>query len=66
LSPRAVHVLSELRRTNIELADLEIPAFIVCFLVPMARQIIPELLIDAFVGQDPHERGRLVVRDENL
>jgi uncharacterized membrane protein YjfL (UPF0719 family) len=29
LSPRAIHVLSELRRTNLELADLEIPAFIV-------------------------------------
>lgn len=29
LSPRAVHVLFELRRTNFELADLEVPAFIV-------------------------------------
>ncbi|HKV23197.1 MAG TPA: hypothetical protein VJN93_01270 [Candidatus Acidoferrum sp.] len=29
LSPPRVHVLSELRRTNLELADLEVPAFIV-------------------------------------
>ena len=29
LSPRTLHVLSELRRTNLELADLEVPAFIV-------------------------------------
>jgi hypothetical protein len=32
----------------------------------MARQIIPEPLIDALIEQDPHERGGLVVRDENL